>query len=139
ALMSGLSLNDLDGEDLSGADLSGQDLSGLRFRHVRFVDSDCSRTDFRGSDLSYADFTVASLRDAQLGGALMTGTKGFPAWAVSPTTEARTKRHRLYEHVFLARQDLAQSQVDALAEHAIQIVEDSGGKVVKTETWGLRS
>ena len=45
----------------------------------------------------------------------------------------------LYEHVFLARQDLAQAQVDALAETATKIVEDHNGKVVKTETWGLRS
>lgn len=45
----------------------------------------------------------------------------------------------LYEHVFLARQDLAQAQVDALAQDATKIIEDNGGKVVKTETWGLRS
>ena len=45
----------------------------------------------------------------------------------------------LYEHVFLARQDLAQAQVDALAEAATKIVEDNGGKVVRTETWGLRN
>ncbi|MFA5989400.1 MAG: 30S ribosomal protein S6 [Sphingomonas sp.] len=45
----------------------------------------------------------------------------------------------LYEHVFLARQDLAQAQVDALAETATKIVEDNAGKVVKTESWGLRS
>jgi len=45
----------------------------------------------------------------------------------------------LYEHVFLARQDLAQAQVDALAENASKIIEDNGGKVAKTETWGLRS
>ncbi|WP_106639673.1 30S ribosomal protein S6 [Allosphingosinicella vermicomposti] len=45
----------------------------------------------------------------------------------------------LYEHVFLARQDLAQAQVDALAETATNIIQDNGGKVVKTETWGLRS
>jgi small subunit ribosomal protein S6 len=45
----------------------------------------------------------------------------------------------LYEHVFLARQDLAQAQVDAMAEAATKIVEDHKGKVVKTETWGLRS
>ena len=44
----------------------------------------------------------------------------------------------LYEHVFLARQDLAQAQVDALAEAATKIVTDGKGKVVKTETWGLR-
>ena len=45
----------------------------------------------------------------------------------------------LYEHVFLARQDLAQAQVDAMAEAVTKIVEDHNGKVVKTETWGLRS
>ncbi len=45
----------------------------------------------------------------------------------------------LYEHVFLARQDLAQAQVDALAENATKILTDNGGKVVNTETWGLKS
>jgi small subunit ribosomal protein S6 len=45
----------------------------------------------------------------------------------------------LYEHVFLARQDLAQAQVDQLAETATKIIEEGQGKVVKTETWGLRS
>jgi len=45
----------------------------------------------------------------------------------------------LYEHVFLARQDLAQAQVDTLAEAATKIIEDNKGKVVKTESWGLRS
>ena len=45
----------------------------------------------------------------------------------------------LYEHVFLARQDLAQAQVDTLAENATKIVADGGGKVTKTEAWGLRS
>ena len=45
----------------------------------------------------------------------------------------------LYEHVFLARQDLAQAQVDAIAENATTIIKDNGGSVAKTETWGLRS
>jgi small subunit ribosomal protein S6 len=45
----------------------------------------------------------------------------------------------LYEHVFLARQDLAQAQVDALAATATEIIETGGGKVAKTEIWGLRS
>lgn len=43
-----------------------------------------------------------------------------------------------YEHVFLARQDLSQAQVDALAENAAKIVEDTAGKVTRTETWGLK-
>jgi small subunit ribosomal protein S6 len=45
----------------------------------------------------------------------------------------------LYEHVFLARQDLAQAQVDALAENATKIVEAQEGKVTKVESWGLRN
>jgi small subunit ribosomal protein S6 len=45
----------------------------------------------------------------------------------------------LYEHVFLARQDLSQAQVDALAAQATEIVEANQGKVAKTETWGLKS
>jgi small subunit ribosomal protein S6 len=45
----------------------------------------------------------------------------------------------LYEHVFLARQDLSQAQVDALAATATEIVETNQGKVVKTESWGLKS
>ena len=55
------------------------------------------------------------------------------------SANSENRRMALYEHVFLARQDLAQAQVDALAETATKIVEDNQGKVVKTETWGLRS
>ena len=44
-----------------------------------------------------------------------------------------------YEHVFLARQDLSQAQVDALAAQATEIIETNNGKVTKTETWGLKS
>ena len=45
----------------------------------------------------------------------------------------------LYEHVFLARHDLSQAQVDALAATATEIVEAGQGKVTKTETWGLKN
>ncbi len=45
----------------------------------------------------------------------------------------------LYEHVFLARQDLSQAQVDALAAAATEIIEKNDGKVTKTETWGLKN
>lgn len=45
----------------------------------------------------------------------------------------------LYEHVFLARQDLSQAQVDALAAAATEIIEANNGKVTKTETWGLKN
>ena len=45
----------------------------------------------------------------------------------------------MYEHVFLARQDLAQAQVDALGEQFGKIIADGQGTVTKTEAWGLRT
>lgn len=45
----------------------------------------------------------------------------------------------LYEHVFLARQDLSQQQVDALVEQYKGIVEAAGGSVGRIENWGLKS
>jgi small subunit ribosomal protein S6 len=45
----------------------------------------------------------------------------------------------MYEHVFLARQDLSTGQVDSLSEAFTKIIEDGQGKVVKTEYWGLKS
>jgi len=44
----------------------------------------------------------------------------------------------LYEHVFLARQDISQAQVEALTKEYTQVIEDGGGKVGKTEYWGLK-
>ncbi len=45
----------------------------------------------------------------------------------------------LYEHVFLTRQDAAPAQVDALTEQFKGIIAAGGGKVGKTEYWGLKS
>ncbi|MGE0501325.1 MAG: 30S ribosomal protein S6 [Rhizobiaceae bacterium] len=45
----------------------------------------------------------------------------------------------LYEHVFLARQDLSQQQVDALVEHYKGVIEQNGGSVGRIENWGLKS
>ena len=45
----------------------------------------------------------------------------------------------LYEHVFIARQDAAQAQVDQLTEQMKSVIEAGGGKVTKHEAWGLRS
>ena len=39
----------------------------------------------------------------------------------------------------MAREGLGASQVSALAEAAAKIVEDENGRVIKTESWGLRS
>jgi len=45
----------------------------------------------------------------------------------------------LYEHVFLARQDLSQQQVDALVEQYKGVIEANGGSVGRVENWGLKS
>lgn len=45
----------------------------------------------------------------------------------------------LYEHVFLARQDVSQQQVDALTTEYKQIITDGGGTTGRTEYWGLKS
>lgn len=45
----------------------------------------------------------------------------------------------LYEHVFLARQDASNQQVDDLTNQFKAIVEGAGGKVAKTEYWGVKS
>ena len=45
----------------------------------------------------------------------------------------------LYEHVFLARQDVSQQQVDARPNEYKQIITDGGGSIGRTEYWGLKS
>jgi small subunit ribosomal protein S6 len=44
-----------------------------------------------------------------------------------------------YEHVFLARQDASAQQVEELTAQLKGVVEGLGGKVTKTEYWGVRS
>jgi len=45
----------------------------------------------------------------------------------------------LYEHVFLARQDISAQQVEGLVDTYRALLEENGGKVGKTEYWGLKS
>jgi small subunit ribosomal protein S6 len=45
----------------------------------------------------------------------------------------------LYEHVFLARQDVAPQQVDELAAQFKGVIEQAGGTVGKVEYWGVKS
>jgi small subunit ribosomal protein S6 len=45
----------------------------------------------------------------------------------------------LYEHVYLARQDLSSQQVDELTAQFSGVIGQMGGKVTKTEYWGLKS
>lgn len=44
----------------------------------------------------------------------------------------------LYEHVFLARQDVSQAQVEAMTKEYSDIIAEGGGKISKTEYWGLK-
>ena len=45
----------------------------------------------------------------------------------------------LYEHVFIARQDISGAQVDALTDGFVQLIADQRGEVKKREYWGLRN
>jgi small subunit ribosomal protein S6 len=45
----------------------------------------------------------------------------------------------LYEHVFLARQDVSGQQLETLVEQYKGIIETGGGKVGRVENWGLKS
>lgn len=45
----------------------------------------------------------------------------------------------LYEHVFIARQDISNAQAEGLIEHFSQVLKDNGGDVASFEYWGLRS
>lgn len=44
----------------------------------------------------------------------------------------------LYEHVFLARQEVSNQQVEAMIKEFSQVITDTGGTVGKTEYWGLK-
>ena len=45
----------------------------------------------------------------------------------------------LYEHIFLARQDVTAQQVTGLMNAYKTVSEENGGKIGKTEYWGLKS
>ena len=45
----------------------------------------------------------------------------------------------LYEHVFLARQDVSAQQVEELTTQLTGVIEQLGGKVTKLEQWGVKS
>jgi small subunit ribosomal protein S6 len=45
----------------------------------------------------------------------------------------------LYEHVYLARQDLSAQQVEELSNQLSAVIGQLGGKVAKTEYWGVKS
>ena len=46
---------------------------------------------------------------------------------------------RLYESVFIARQDISSQQVESMADEFAGIITNAGGQIHKREYWGLRS
>ncbi|WFE75976.1 30S ribosomal protein S6 [Roseinatronobacter sp. S2] len=48
-------------------------------------------------------------------------------------------RMPLYEHVMIARQDLSNTQAEALIEHFGAVLSDNGGKLVEHEYWGVKT
>jgi small subunit ribosomal protein S6 len=44
-----------------------------------------------------------------------------------------------YEHVFLARQDVSTQQVETMTKEYQGVIEELGGKVTKSEYWGLKT
>ncbi|WP_138380097.1 30S ribosomal protein S6 [Luteithermobacter gelatinilyticus] len=44
-----------------------------------------------------------------------------------------------YEFTYIARQDIQPQQVDAITEDLTKVIENNGGKVTKSEYWGLRN
>ena len=45
----------------------------------------------------------------------------------------------LYEHIFMARQDVTPQQVEAMVDQYKGVIEQNGGKIEKTEQWGVKS
>ena len=45
----------------------------------------------------------------------------------------------LYEHVFMARQDVTPQQVETMIDQYKGVIEQNGGTVDKTEMWGVKS
>jgi small subunit ribosomal protein S6 len=45
----------------------------------------------------------------------------------------------LYEHVYLARQDLSAQQVEELTAQLVAVIDQMGGKIAKNEYWGVKS
>ena len=45
----------------------------------------------------------------------------------------------LYEHIFMARQDVTPQQVEAMVDQYKGVIEQNGGSVDKTEMWGVKS
>ncbi len=88
--------------------------------------------------------TVSASRVPALCKISLTPFEGFKG-GFAPADERYVKPNKrrdnmpLYEHIFLARQDISTSQVEELTKTVTDLVTTNGGSVNKTEYWGLKS
>ena len=45
----------------------------------------------------------------------------------------------MYETIFIARQDISATQVESITADFTSVLEENGGKVAKSEYWGLKN
>jgi small subunit ribosomal protein S6 len=69
----------------------------------------------------------------------LSGLEGLSAGVVRIFWSRKGSPMALYEHIFLARQDISGQQVEALTAQFKSVIESFGGKVEKVEYWGVRS
>jgi small subunit ribosomal protein S6 len=65
--------------------------------------------------------------------------KGLEGLRAGMSVKRKGFRMPLYEHVFLARQDVSAQQVEELTAQLTGVIEQLGGKVTKLEQWGVKS
>src|ERR1700733_12288486 len=63
----------------------------------------------------------------------------FPNLTPGRLNPRESKSMSFYESIFIVRQDIPAAQVETLSASLADIVRNQGGKVEKTEQWGLRS
>ena len=68
---------------------------------------------------------------------LYQGSKG--AWRRGRYIVRKGNTMSLYEHIFIARQDISAQQVESLVEQFSNVITEAGGSIVKKEYWGLRN
>jgi small subunit ribosomal protein S6 len=59
-------------------------------------------------------------------------------WGATETDRGEANMPK-YEHVFLARQDVSTQQVETMTKEYQGVIEELGGKVTKSEYWGLKT
>ncbi len=67
------------------------------------------------------------------------GSRGFAPGSRTGNLNKGKAFMSLYEHVYLARQDLSAQQVEELTTQLSGVIGQMGGKVTKNEYWGLKS